>query len=79
MQQGNQVGSYTTAHKGLLEYLSDQVMAQLSTQDGDQAPSAVNSAQTAEAEAGDRSSSFFFNTGRPGCTCPRCAVMRRLV
>lgn len=79
MLQGNQVGSYTPAHKGLIEYLNDQVMAQLSSPSGDTSATAPDTDQAAESEPAESSGAIFFTASRPSCTCPRCAVLRHLL
>lgn len=76
MLQGNQVGSYTPAHKGLIEFLNDQVMAQLTSQSGDTAATAPETLQPAE--SADGVASIFFTSSQPSCTCPHCAVLRHL-
>ncbi|MNR48026.1 hypothetical protein D3C85_1672070 [compost metagenome] len=79
MPERNQVSSNTPPYKGLLEYLCDQVMAQLVHEHTQPtAPEPADSSDPEEPEAQPKHPSIFFATDEPGCTCTSCSVLRSL-
>lgn len=82
MYPHNQIGSHTQPHKGLLEYLADQVMAQLAEQARQRKALGEEDGLFSGTESSEPSSvatSFYFSSGGAVCNCASCAVMRRLV
>ncbi len=80
MYPTNQIGSHTQPHKGLLEYLADQVMAQLAAQAQERTATEDGLDSGAESsEPSSKATSFYFSSGGTVCNCVPCAVMRRLV
>lgn len=78
----NHIGSHIQPHKGLLEYLADQVMAQLAAQAQEPEASEAEDGFCPGARSGEPSSeatSFYFSAGGSVCNCAPCAIIRRLV
>ncbi|SBW84330.1 hypothetical protein PVE_R2G0301 [Pseudomonas veronii 1YdBTEX2] len=79
MHPSNKIGSYAQPHKGLLEYLADQVMAQLTEQALEPETGRNPCSEPESGEQSTKATSFYFNSGGSVCNCTPCVVMRRLV
>jgi hypothetical protein len=71
MEHSNQVGSYAVAHKGLMNLLSDSVMAQLTQ------PVEADLPALAEQplDLGDLDT-FYFRARGKRCSCAQCKAVR---
>lgn len=74
MEHSNQVGSYTVAHKGLMNLLTDSVMAQLCQPVAPEAPETLALAEQPMDLAG-LDTFYFRNSGRR-CSCAQCKAVR---
>lgn len=72
MEHSNHVGSYTEAHKSLMNLLSDSVMAELVR------PSEPETASEADQalEAAVASSFYFRRRSAKRCSCAQCKAVR---
>lgn len=72
MEHNNFVGSYTQAHKGLMNLLSDSVMARLARPSEPEQPAAEQESIDAAAAA-----SFYFRSrSSKRCGCAQCKAVR---
>jgi hypothetical protein len=71
MEHSNQVGSYTVAHKGLMNLLTDSVMAQLCQPVEPDAPAFAE--QPLDLGGLD---TFYFRARGKRCGCAQCKAVR---
>lgn len=79
MLQPNHVGSYTQAHKGIFQHLTDQVMAKLTKSEAVNPKAPEPGEPPAISDHGSNTPSFFFNPPQQVCKCAACAALRRLL
>lgn len=71
MEHSNQVGSYTVAHQGLMNLLSDSVMARLTRPSEPETPGPAN--EPIDLAGLD---TFFFRNRAKRCGCAQCKAVR---
>jgi hypothetical protein len=72
MEHSNHVGSYTEAHKSLMNLLSDGVMAQLARPSGPEVTTEADEAL----DAAMASSFYFRRRSAKRCGCAQCKAVR---